>query len=114
MSCVSPGWIWSGVVSSAMAADRRVRAVRMIFNVGARRSGTYWLQRIVCAHPAVAEVPSETYVFSHGVAPLMERFQHDERGIRRRSASVYADRERLIGAVRNLCDTVFGEFAGRW
>ena len=52
--------------------------VQMIFNVGARRCGTYWLQRITCAHPAVAEVPSETYVFSHGIAPLMERFHHDD------------------------------------
>jgi len=82
----------------------------MIFNVGSRRSGTYWLQRITCAHPAVAEVPSETYVFSHGIAPLMERFQHEERGSQE-VGKVYADRGRLIAAVRNLCDTVFGEFA---
>ena len=82
----------------------------MIFNVGARRSGTYWLQRIVCAHPAVAEVPSETYLFSHGVAPLMERFQHDERGSQE-VGKVFADRARLIAAIRGLCDTVFGEFA---
>src|SRR5687767_2814543 len=82
----------------------------MVFNAGSRRSGTYWLQRIVCAHPAVGEVPSETYVFSHGIAPLMERFQHEERESQE-VGSVYADRERLIGAIRNLCDTVFGEFA---
>ena len=82
----------------------------MIFNVGARRSGTYWLQRIVCAHPSVAEVPSETYVFSHGIAPLMERFQHAERDSQE-VGRVYADRARLITAVRSLCDTVFGEFA---
>lgn len=82
----------------------------MIFNVGARRSGTYWMQRIVCAHQSVAEVPSETHVFSHGIAPLMERFHHDEPGSRE-VGSVYADRERLVGAVRALCDTVFGEFA---
>ena len=82
----------------------------MIFNVGARRSGTYWLQRIVCAHPAVAEVPSETYVFSHGVVPLLERFQHEERDSQE-VGRVYADRERLIAAIRDLCDTVFGEFA---
>jgi hypothetical protein len=84
--------------------------VQTIFNVGARRSGTYWLQRIVCAHPAVAEVPGETYLFSHGVAPLMERFQHDDRdapGVGR----VYADRARVVGAVRGLCDAVLGEFA---
>ena len=82
----------------------------MIFNVGARRSGTYWLQRIVCAHPAVGEVPSETYVFSHGIVPLMERFQHSDRDSQE-VGRVYADRERLIAAIRNLCDTVFGEFA---
>ena len=82
----------------------------MIFNVGARRSGTYWLQRIVCAHPAVAEIPSETYVFSHGIAPLMERFQSDDRGSTE-VGQVFADRERVTAAVRDLCDTVFGEFA---
>ncbi len=80
----------------------------MIFNVGARRSGTYWLQRITCAHPAVAEVPSETYVFSHGIAPLMERFHHDPDY--NETGQVFARRERVIAAVRDLCDTVFGEF----
>ena len=82
----------------------------MIFNVGARRSGTYWLQRIVCAHPAVAEVPGETYVFSHGIAPLMERFRHEDPAAQA-VGSVYADRAKLIAAVRALCDAVFGEFA---
>ena len=81
----------------------------MIFNAGARRSGTYWLQRITCAHPAVAEVPSETYIFSHGIAPLMERFHHDDPEFQE-VGQVYARRERVIESVRNLCDTVFGEF----
>ena len=82
----------------------------MIFNVGARRSGTYWLQRITCAHPSVAEVPSETYVFSHGIAPLRARFQHEDRG-GREMGSVYADRDRIVAALRSLCDEVFEEFA---
>jgi hypothetical protein len=81
----------------------------MIFNVGARRSGTYWLQRITCAHAAVAEVPSETYVFSHGIAPLMERFHHDDPEYEE-VGQVFARRDRVIAAVRDLCDTVFGEF----
>ena len=81
----------------------------MIFNVGSRRSGTYWLQPIVCAHPAVAEVPSETYVFSHGIAPLMERYHHGDRNWSE-VGMIHADRERLIAAIRNLSDTVFGEF----
>lgn len=83
----------------------------MIFNVGARRSGTYWLQRIVCAHPAVAEVPSETYLFSHGIAPLRSLFQHDDRD-NAEMGQVYADRARVVPAIRSLCDTVLGEFAG--
>ena len=82
----------------------------MIFNVGARRSGTYWLQRIVCAHPDVAEVPSETYLFSHGVAPLMERFQHTDPGLRE-VGQVYAERDAVLSAIRGLCDSVFGAFA---
>lgn len=81
----------------------------MIFNVGARRSGTYWLQQIVCAHPAVAEVPSETYFFSDGVRPLLERLQYEDPS-RTEMATVFARRERIIPAVRDLCDVLFGEF----
>lgn len=84
-------------------------AVGMIFNVGARRSGTYWLQRIVCAHPAVAEVPSETHLFSHGIAPLMERFQYEDPASRE-VGRVYADRDQLIEDVRILCEGVFERF----
>lgn len=83
----------------------------MIFNVGARRSGTYWLQRIVCAHPAVAEVPTETHLFSHGIAPLLERFQHDDPAVRE-VGQVYVDRKALIEDVRALSDGVFEQFAG--
>ena len=51
---------------------------RMIFCFGARRSGTYLLQRIVGAHPLVSQVPSETHIFSHGLVPLLERFRHED------------------------------------
>lgn len=81
----------------------------MIFNVGARRSDTYWLQRIVTALPSVGSVPSETHLLSHGIAPLLERFQHDNREAPS-VGLVYADRQRLIDAIRNLCDEVFSEF----
>lgn len=82
----------------------------MVFSVGARRSGTYWLQQIVCAHPAVAEVPSESYLLSHGVKPFLDRLQYDDPSSTE-MGTVFAKRERVLPAVRGLCDAVFGEFA---
>lgn len=82
---------------------------RVIFNVGSRRSGTYWLQRIVTAHPSVGAVPSETHLFSHGIAPLMERF-HSEDRLAADVGRIYADRARVIEAIRILCDGVLGEY----
>jgi hypothetical protein len=82
---------------------------RMIFVVGARRSGTYWLQRIVTSHPQVAAVPSETHLFSHGVAPLFERLQHGVRSSPQVGA-VYADRDAAADAMRSLCDVIFTGF----
>ncbi len=78
----------------------------MIFNVGARRSGTYWLQRVVTAHPQVASVPSETHLFSHGIAPLMERFHHTIKGSPQ-VGSGFIELEQALDAVRDLCDAFF-------
>jgi hypothetical protein len=74
-----------------------------------RRSGTYWLQRIVTAHPDVSEIPGETHLFSHGIAPLFERFHHDP-GAAVRVGRIYADRDTLLDATREFCDRVLGEF----
>lgn len=82
---------------------------KMIFNVGSRRSGTFWLQRIVTAHPLVGEVPSETHLLSHGIAPLLERFHQGER-MSTEVGSVYAPRPAVVAAARHLCDTIFAEF----
>src|SRR4051794_40275276 len=79
---------------------------RMIFNVGSRRSGTYWLQRIVSAHPDVAAVPSETHLFAGGIAPLFEGFQHSLRSSAK-VGEVYVEREAALDATRDLCDVVF-------
>jgi hypothetical protein len=82
---------------------------RMIFNVGARRSGTFWLQRIVTAHPEVASVPSETHLFSHGIARLFELFQHSLRSSTT-TGRVYVEREAALDGARDLCDAVFAGF----
>ena len=78
----------------------------MLFVVGARRSGTLWLQRMIAAHPAVASIPSETYLFSYGISQVFERIQHGMISSPR-VASVYADREQVVAAARGLCDAIF-------
>jgi hypothetical protein len=82
---------------------------RLVFCVGARRSGTYWLQRIVVAHPGVSEVPGESHLFSHGIAPLLERFHHGPRGSGQ-VGRLYADRDALLDAARDFCDRMLGPF----
>ena len=76
---------------------------RMIFAFGARRSGTWWLQRILTGHPDVAEVPSETYLFELGIRPLLERFHHGPKASAT-VAQMHADREQLLDATRDFCD----------
>jgi hypothetical protein len=78
----------------------------MIFLVGARRSGTNWLHRIVAAHPDVASIPSETYLFSRGIGPLSERFQHGSPGSHALGV-IYMERARFLDAMRDFCDQVF-------
>lgn len=79
---------------------------RMIFLVGAMRSGTNWLQRVVGAHPDVALVPSETYLFSHGIKQLRERFHHGVLGSPG-TGYIYMDQKEMVRSLRELCDRVF-------
>ncbi len=83
---------------------------RLVFLVGARRSGTNWLQRMVCAHPDTVAIPSETHLFSHGLAPLAARFQHGTVSSPK-TARVYFPREDAHDALRDVADRVFGGLA---
>lgn len=83
-----------------------VLAGRMVFLVGARRSGTNFLQRLLTCHPSVATIPSETHLFSHGLAPLTEHIHHGPRGSPS-TASLHMEREDLLAVLRDLCDRAF-------
>src|SRR3954470_20956321 len=85
-------------------SDSSLRA-KMIFAFGARRSGTWWLQRILTAHPEIAGIPSETYLFEIGIRPLFERFHHGTKSSQT-VGELYADREVLLDATRDFCDRV--------
>jgi hypothetical protein len=82
---------------------------RMIFLVGARRSGTNWLHRVVGAHPAVALVPSETYLFSRGIKQLRERLHHGVLGSPG-TGFIYMDPAEMTRLLRELCDRIFVPF----
>jgi hypothetical protein len=75
----------------------------VLFLVGARRSGTNWLERTLTAHPAVVAMSSETYLFSHGVAPLAERFQHANPASPM-MGKTFMQRDAFLDGVRDLID----------
>jgi hypothetical protein len=79
---------------------------RMIFVVGARRSGTNWLQRILCAHGDVVGVPSETYLFAEGISRLATLVHH---GISSSpdTGAIFMERDDFVDAARQFCDRVF-------
>jgi sulfotransferase family protein len=79
---------------------------RMIFIVGARRSGTNWLQRMVCAHPATVAIPSETFLFTEGIKPLAARFQHGAAGSTT-TGHTWMERDAMLDGLRDFCDAVF-------
>jgi sulfotransferase family protein len=83
---------------------------KMVFSFGARRSGTWWLQRIIAAHPTVAPVPSESFFFSRAIAPLIDCFQDIDRDAPS-TGRIYAERELMLDATRDFCDRIFGQFA---
>jgi hypothetical protein len=85
---------------------------RMVFLVGAQRSGTNWLQRMLAAHPSVVSLPSETHLFTGGMDALAERFQHGVLGSPA-TGNIYMDRDAFLDAARDFCDRVFAGVADR-
>lgn len=85
---------------------------RMVFVVGARRSGTNWLEHLLTLHPAIAAVPGETHLFSHGIATLAERVQHGVASSAK-TGTVFVERDTFLDATRDWCDAVFAPFLSR-
>lgn len=83
---------------------------RMVFLVGAPRSGTNWLQRMLAAHPSVVALPSETHLFSHGLRHLDAQVQH---GLLTSpsTGTVYLPRDEWVAAMRNFCVLVYARVA---
>jgi hypothetical protein len=85
---------------------------RLVFLVGAQRSGTNWLQRLLATHPDVVALPSETQLFTIGIEVLAERVQHGVLSSTS-TASVYMERSEFVSAARGFCDAAFAGVADR-
>ncbi len=57
--------------SSVAAFDPR----RLVLIVGAPRSGTTWLSRMLGEHPAIAALPNELTLFSNYLSPIASAYQ---------------------------------------
>jgi hypothetical protein len=85
---------------------------RMVFLVGAQRSGTNWLQAMLGIHPAVAALPGETHLFFGAFDQLDARVQH---GIVSSAATgtFFMPEEVFLEATRDFLDRAFAATADR-
>jgi hypothetical protein len=86
----------------------------LAFVVGAQRSGTTWVQRLLGAHPLVA-AGQESHLFSGYLAPLWQRWW-DERvaraaGSRRIGLACYLTEDELVAALRRFAGQALGKLA---
>jgi hypothetical protein len=79
----------------------------MLFLVGSQRSGTHWLQRILATHPDVANIPSETQLFTYALSRVAEVVHH---GVLSSPSTggIYMDPDAFSDATRDYCDAIFG------
>ena len=82
---------------------------RLVFVVGARRSGTHLLHRLLATHPLVRDIPGETHLFSSGVGPLVDRLQSAGPGSPT-VGTAYLPRPELLAHVRALTDRVLSGY----
>jgi predicted O-methyltransferase YrrM len=81
-----------------------------VFVVGAQRSGTTWVQRLLADHPAIVS-GQESHLFARYLAPLWQRWQLEQqlrdRGGRTIGLGCYLTEEELLEECRGLARRVF-------
>lgn len=85
---------------------------RLVFVVGAPRSGTTWLQRVLSTHPDVLVLPSETHLFSYGLSTLRDRTQSAVVG-GPSTATWFMPPEEFADAARQFADAALGSYVRR-
>lgn len=98
-------------MTAARATGSRLHD-RMVFVVGAPRSGTTWLQRMLSVHPDVVALPSETHLFSVGLSALRDQTQGHllESGS---TATWFMTADGFADAARGFADAAFSSYVDR-
>ncbi|MCI1752570.1 MAG: sulfotransferase [Flavobacteriales bacterium] len=77
-----------------------------VFVVGAPRSGTTWLHRMLAEHPSVASINAELTLFSSYLAPVVKRFKdetfHRDRGHWDQGLPMLFSQQEFDSAIRSV------------
>jgi len=99
-------------MTSAAQHMARVGDKQFVLIVGAPRSGTSWLHRMLAEHPRVAGIPQEMTLFSKYLAPADKHYReeamHMERGDWRQGLPLLFDQAEFEAALHKAVDAVYG------
>ena len=94
-------------------ADGLLDGARCVFVIGAPRSGTTWLQRMIEAHPSVASIPQELTLFSRYLDPIVKAYAQEEANIAqgrwKQGLPLLWSRERFDGFTRLALSAAYEE-----
>lgn len=85
----------------------------LVVIVGAPRSGTTWLQQLLCSHPSIAS-PQETHLFHEFLGPLFEKWERQRQWADDAVAAIELGKapvRRLVGLPAILDDEQFDDLA---
>ncbi len=90
--------------------EAALRGKKLVFLVGAPRSGTTWLQLLLTRSPSVATA-QETHLFDNFMRSMLEQWKHDRDTGARTGLTLLLSEEEFRSLLRGVCAVVFDKIA---